>query len=96
MQYTAIFHGCKNDNFQLICFTIFIFLIKTYTCIVGTIEAVLTGTHNICFRAKNKKIMYTPVVLSFTILGKTSNGPPAINFPNSRTAGRIFIIYTSF
>ena len=30
------------------------------------------------------------------ILGKKSNGPPAINFPNSRTAGRIFIIHTSF
>ena len=27
---------------------------------------------------------------------KKSNGPPAINFHNSRTAGRIFIIYTSF
>ena len=34
MQYTAIFHGCKNNNFQLIFFTIFIFLLKTY--IVGT------------------------------------------------------------
>ena len=35
MQYTAIFHGCKNDNFQLnFIFTIFIFLLKTY--IVGT------------------------------------------------------------
>ena len=30
------------------------------------------------------------------ILGKKSNGPPAINFPYSRTAGQIFIIYTSF
>ena len=26
---TAIFHCCKNDNFQLIFFTIFIFLLKT-------------------------------------------------------------------
>ena len=34
MQYEAIFHGCKNDNFQLKFFTIFIFLLKTY--IVGT------------------------------------------------------------
>ena len=34
MQYTAIFHGCKNDNFQLNILTIFIFLLKTY--IVGT------------------------------------------------------------
>ena len=31
MQYTAIFHGCKNGNFQLIFFfTFFIFLLKTY------------------------------------------------------------------
>ena len=29
MQYTAIFHGCKNDNFHLIFFTISIFLLKT-------------------------------------------------------------------
>ena len=29
MQHTAIFHGCKNDNFRLIfCFNIFIFLLK--------------------------------------------------------------------
>ena len=27
---------------------------------------------------------------------KKSNGPPAINFSTSRTAGQIFIIYTSF
>ena len=65
------FHGRKNDNFQLIFFfTIFIFLLKTY--IMGTrknrlIEVVLTSTHNICFRAKIKKIMYTPVNPSFTI-----------------------------
>ena len=34
MQYTAIFLGCENDNFQLNFLTIFIFLLKTY--IVGT------------------------------------------------------------
>ena len=34
MQYTAIFHGCKNDNFQITFFNIFIILLKTY--IVGT------------------------------------------------------------
>ena len=59
MQYTAIFHGCENQNFQFIFFfTIFIFLLKTYT--VGTrknrlIKAVLTSTHNIYFRAKIRK-----------------------------------------
>ena len=35
MQYTAIFHGCENDNFQLNFLAIFIFLLKTY--IVGTL-----------------------------------------------------------
>ena len=58
MQYTAIFHGCKNDNFQLIFFAIFIFLLKTYN--VGTRlnhlnKAVVTSTHNVCFRAKIRK-----------------------------------------
>ena len=33
MQHTAIFHGCKNDNFQLILFiTIFIFLLLNIDC----------------------------------------------------------------
>ena len=31
------------------------------------IEAVLTSTHSICFRAKIRKKMYTPVHPSFTI-----------------------------
>ena len=30
-------------------------------------EAVLTGTHNLCFWAEIRKIMYTPVNPSFTI-----------------------------
>ena len=57
MQNTAIFHGCENDNFQLI-FSIFIFLLKTYIVVSRYnrhIDAVLTSTHNICFRAKIKK-----------------------------------------
>ena len=29
MQYTAIFHGCKNDNFRLKFYNFFIFLLKT-------------------------------------------------------------------
>ena len=48
MQYTAIFHGCKNDNFQMKnCDTFLIF--------AQNIEAVLTSTHNLCFRAKMLK-----------------------------------------
>ena len=34
MQYTAFFHGCKNDNFQIKKLIIFLFLLKTL--IVGT------------------------------------------------------------
>ena len=34
MQYTAIFHGCENDNFQLNSFDYFHILAQTY--IVGT------------------------------------------------------------
>ena len=34
MQYTAIFHACKNVNFQMIFFLFFLLLLKTL--IVGT------------------------------------------------------------
>ena len=34
MQYTAIFHGCKNDNFQMKVVIFFLFLLKTL--IMGT------------------------------------------------------------
>ena len=48
----------KNDNFQLKAFGYFHMLLKTL--IVGTrlnrlTEAVLTSTHNLCFRAKIRK-----------------------------------------
>ena len=29
VQYTAIFHGCKNDNFQMKILIFFLFLLKT-------------------------------------------------------------------
>ena len=29
MQYIALFHGCKNDNFQVKIVIIFLFLLKT-------------------------------------------------------------------
>ena len=62
MQYTAIFHCCKNVNFQMKNFNHFLIfiLLRTYT------EAVLTSTHNLCFRAKIRK-KYTPLHPSFTI-----------------------------
>ena len=61
MQHTAIFHGSKNNNFHLIVFTIFIFLLKTQivgTCLNRLSEGVLTRTHNLCLRAKIRKNVY--------------------------------------
>ena len=40
--------------------------------------AVLTSTHNLCFWAEIRKVMYTPVNPSFTILGQKSFGPSTI------------------
>ena len=49
MQYTAIFHGCKNVNFQMKTYNIFLFLLKNIDC---------GYTHNLCFRAKIRKNVY--------------------------------------
>ena len=50
VQYTAIFHGCKNANFHMKKCEIFLNFAQNidrwYT------EAVLTSTHDLCFRAK--------------------------------------------
>ena len=32
VQYTAIFHGCKNDNFQMKCFDIFLNFAQNIDC----------------------------------------------------------------
>ena len=53
MQYTAIFHGCKNENSQLIFSLFHIFAQNIYS--------------QYMFKIKNKKIMYTPVNPFFTI-----------------------------
>ena len=68
MQYTAIFHSCKNVHFQMKIFNIFLIFAQNLD-LRYTLEpsAVLTSTHNVCFGAKNKKIMYTLVNPSFTI-----------------------------
>ena len=58
MQYTAIFHGCKNGKFQMKnCDS---FLIFAQNKDVGIhknrhTEAVLTSTHDLCLRAKIRK-----------------------------------------
>ena len=53
MQYTAIFHGCKNDNFQMKNGDIFIILAQNIYC-----GYTLTSTHDLCFRAKMRKNVY--------------------------------------
>ena len=70
MQYTAIFHCCKNVNFQLKI--IIFFLIFAYNIDSGyTLESHQRGGSNeypqSMFKSKNKKIMYTTVNLIFTI-----------------------------
>ena len=56
VQYTAIFHGCKNGNLYMKKCEIFLNFAQNidrwYT------EAVLTSTHDLCFRAKVRKNVY--------------------------------------
>ena len=64
VQYTAIFHGCKNDNFQM--FFSIIFLIFAQNIDWGyTLEPPQRGGSNeypqSMFWSKNKKNMYTLV-----------------------------------
>ena len=70
MQYTAIFHGCKNDNFQMKNSDIFLIFPQNIDC-VYTLEPPQRGGSNeypqSMFKSKNKKIMYTPVNPIFTI-----------------------------
>ena len=53
MYYTAIFHGCKKDNFHMKNCDVFVIFAQNIDC-----EAVLTSTHNLCFRAKIRKNVY--------------------------------------
>ena len=55
MQYTAIFHGWINDNFQ-IKIDIFLSFCSKHRLWVHVRTAVLTTTHNLCFRAKIRKL----------------------------------------
>ena len=56
VQYTAIFHSCKNLNFQLKKCVIFLTFAQNIDC--WYTEAVLTSTHNQCFKSKSKKKVY--------------------------------------
>ena len=55
LQYTAIFHGYKNDYFQTKNCNIFLIFAQNIECLS---EAVLTSTHNQCFGAKIRKNVY--------------------------------------
>ena len=52
MQYAAIFHGCKIENFKMKKIDIFSYFCSKHRLWVhvrSLIEAVLMSTHNLCF-----------------------------------------------
>ena len=62
MQYTEIFSPVKIENFQWKIFDIFLIFAQNIDC-GYTLEP---STHNLCFRAKIRKIgipLHTPVLL---------------------------------
>ena len=56
----------KTENFQIKILIFFHISDQNIDC-GYSLEAVLTSTHNLCFWAEIRKIMYTPVNPSFTI-----------------------------
>ena len=70
MQYVAIFHGCKNVNFQMNFLIFFLFFAQNIDC-GYMLEPPQSGGSNeypqSMFWSKNKKKKYTPVNPSFTI-----------------------------
>ena len=64
VQYTAIFHGCKNDNFQMNFFYIFLIFAQNIDC-GYTLEPPQRGGSKeypqTMFWSKNKKNMFTRV-----------------------------------
>ena len=70
VQYTAIFHGCKNDNFQMKKFEFFLIFAQNIDC-GYTLEPPPRGGSNeypqSMFWSKNKKNMYTRVNPTFAI-----------------------------
>ena len=53
----------KNEIFQIKNSDIFHISAQNMDCGYSLDETVLTSTHNLCFRAENRKIMYIPVYL---------------------------------
>ena len=55
IQYTVIFHGCKNDYFRMKNCDIFLIFAQVHGRTASLTEAVLTSPHSLCFRAKIRK-----------------------------------------
>ena len=70
VQYTAIFHGCKNDNFQMNFFDIFLIFAQNIDCGYTLVPPQRGGSNEYpqsMFWSKNKKNMYTRVNPTFSI-----------------------------
>ena len=70
MQYTAIIHGCKNNDFHLKISDCFLIFAQNIDCGYTLEPPQWDGSNEYpqsMFWSKNKKIMYTPVHPSFTI-----------------------------
>ena len=89
MQYTAIFHDCKNDNFQMKIFDIFLIFAQNIDC-GYTLEPPQRGGSNeypqSMFWSKNKKNMYTRVNPTFST-GLRRKDPDQNPFSRSRLCG---------
>ena len=65
--YWNFYHQKSNKSFQMKSSDNFHISAQNIDCGYRLGEAVLTSTHNLCFWAEIRKIMYTPVNPSFTI-----------------------------
>ena len=82
IQYTAIFHCCKNANFRMKMFDIFLISCSKHRLF----EAVLTSTHNVCFRAKLRKITHTHKPLYYNI---------KVGERGYKSHGRVILVFLS-
>ena len=70
VQYTAIFHGCKNDNFQMKIFDIFLIFAQNIDCGYKLEPPQRGGSKEYLqsmFWSKNNKNIYTRVHPTFSI-----------------------------
>ena len=77
VQYTAIFHGYKNDNFQMKIFDIFFIFARSVDCGCTLEPPQRSGSNEYprsMFWSGNKKNMYTRVNPTFSILKRGVRG----------------------